>query len=229
MPTRPWTVLRPSPLTQRARNVWTVDDDIPGLAGVSRRMTIVRRDEGLIFFNAIPVPDETLAAIRALGTPRSLVLPNRYHALDAGSFAEKLSVQTFAPAVALAPLADRVVCRPIAELESDAQVRVISVDGFKTNEVALLHDETLIVGDVITNAPHASGLNGLMMRLVGFTGPAPTLPLPVRLRVGRDLKAVRRLLLELAKTPALTRLIPSHGDVLEHGVPAALEAVAHRL
>ncbi|MBL9038846.1 MAG: hypothetical protein JNG84_10050 [Archangium sp.] len=224
---RAWTPYRPRALTQRDERVWTVDDDIPGITGVTRRMSIVRRSDGsLLFFNAIPVPEETLAAVRSLGTPAALIVPNRYHALDAAPFAEKLGVPAFAPAVAIAPLAERVRCRPISELPADAVVQVVTIDGFSTDEVCLVIGGTLIVGDVVTNAPHGRGLYALMMRFIGFTGPEPRLPPPVRKRVGRDMNVLRRNLRALAQTPGLARLIPSHGDVFEGNVPAALERIA---
>jgi len=56
--------------------VWTVDDDVPGLPGADRRMSIIRRSDGsLVFFNAIPVADETLAQVKALGIAQSVVHP----------------------------------------------------------------------------------------------------------------------------------------------------------
>jgi hypothetical protein len=224
---RPWTVFHPQPLVQRAPNLWTVEDQVPGLAGATRTMTVVRRDDGtLLFFNAIPVPDATLTAIQALGRPTALVVPNALHSLDAGAFTARLALTAYAPALALEALAPRVACRPISELPAGPDVRVFTVEGFKTKEIVLLVRDTLVIADLVTNAPHGHGFNGFMMRLVGFTGPAPRLPWPVRKRVQTDAVAVRALLTQLASLPGVTRLIPSHGPVVEQGVAAALEVVA---
>ena len=227
---RPWTVFHPGPLRERRPGVWTVDDQVPGLRGLDRRMTVVRRDDGsLVFFNAVPVPDETLAQLRALGSPRALVVPNRYHALDAASFAARLGLETFAPRPAVEALADRMTCRPPAQFPAGDDVRLVTVDGFRTEEVVLQARDTLVVGDLFTNVPHAPGVRGWVFRLLGFSGPAPRLPFPVRKRVGRDLKAVAALLERLADDPQLTRLIPSHGGVVEDGARAALRQVAQQL
>ena len=60
-PARPWTVHKPGPIVPFAAKVWLVDDEVPGLKGATRRMTIIRRADGtLVFFNAIPLPDELL-------------------------------------------------------------------------------------------------------------------------------------------------------------------------
>jgi hypothetical protein len=95
--------------------------------------------------------------------------------------------------------------------------------------VVLLTRGCLIVGDLVTSVPHGSGLANLMMRLMGLTGPAPKLPRPVRMRVGRDLAAVRALLNQLADQPGLACLIPSHGVLWETDVPGALRGVAASL
>lgn len=231
MPARPWTVNRPGPLVARADGVWTVDDEVPGLPGAGRRMSVVRRSDGtLLLYNAIPVPEETLSRLRALGAPAQLILPNQFHALDAAAFVEKLGLTAFAPEVALARFAEHgLACRPIGELPTDPALRWLTVEGFRTREVVLLAHGCLMVGDLVTAVPHGRGFVNLMMRLVGFTGPEPKLPRPVRARVARDTEAVRALLNQLADQPGLVRLIPSHGLVWEKGVPAALREVARSL
>lgn len=232
---RPWTVVNPSDPLQLDEGLWGVTDDIPGIKGTNRRMTIVRRADGrLIFFNAIPLKDEQLEKVRSFGTPAELFVPNHFHAMDAHAFATKLGLEVFAPAAGLETLRTKgVEARPHAELPPDADLQVHTVDGFKTGEGVLVvrrpKGASLVVADLVTNAPHAPGFGGLLMRLVGFTGPQPTLPPPVRMRVGRDLKKVKALLESLAATPGLSRLVPSHGDVSEHDVPSALRRVAAKL
>ena len=193
-------------------------------------MTVVKRpDETLLFFNAIPVDDGTLEQLRALGKPTALVIPNQYHSLDAPAFAHRLGLTAYCPAIAVEVLAPRLTCQPITALPADQSMRSFRVDGFRTHEIALVTGKTLIVGDLLTNAPHGKGFVGLMMKLVGFTGPAPKLPMPVRRQVGCDLPAVRALMNELAGLEGLERIIPSHGDVVETHGRDALRAVAQAL
>jgi hypothetical protein len=171
----------------------------------------------------------TLATVRALGAPAQLVVPNQFHALDAAAFVARLQVTAYAPPVAVAALASLLTCRPIDQLPVDEGLRCFTVEGFKTKEVLLLVDGALLVADLVTNAPHGKGLTGLLMRVVGFTGPAPKLPKPVRRRVERDVAAVRALLESLAKQPGLKRIIPSHGDLIEQDAAQALKLVASTL
>jgi hypothetical protein len=232
---RPWTVLNPSALQPVAAGLWCVTDDIPGLKGVNRRMTIVkRRDGGLLFYNAIPLHDAQLRELGSLGKPAQLFLPSHLHAIDAPAFAERLGLATFAPQQGLPVLRERLPSvQASGALPPDEDLTVKTVDGFKTGEGLLLvkrgAETSLLVADLVTNVAHGRGLGGLMMRLVGFTGPRPMLPGPVRLRVGKDLQAVRALLEALARTPGLSRIVTSHGELVTSGAPDALRAVAARL
>lgn len=228
--TRPWTVQKPGPLTQRDERLWTIDDAVPGLRGVNRRMTVMKRLDGsLLFYNAIPVEAATLDQLRALGPPAQLIIPNQFHALDAAAFAHRLGLTAYAPAVAVPVLASRLTCQPISAFPLEASLEVFSVEGFSTREVVLVFGKTLAVADLMTNVPHERSVRGLLMRVLGFTGPTPRLPGPVRKRVGRDLKAVGALMKQLAEVEGLTRIIPSHGDIVEGDAPAVLRAVSATL
>jgi hypothetical protein len=230
---RAWTVLRPSGLEQIDDNLWAIEDDVPGIPGFKRRMVVVRRDDGaIVFFNAIPVPDDTLAAIAKLGKPSYLVVPNAFHTMDAPAFREKLGLEAFGPPKSLAAVQARVPCKPYPEMPADAAVTVETVDGFKTGEGLLVVRSgpraSLVVADLVLNQPHGKGVAGFMGRLFGFTGDQPKLPKPVRLRVLEDKDKVRALLERLAATTGLARLVPSHGLVVADPA-AALRAVAASL
>ena len=227
---RPWTVYRPGPLTQRDEGLWTIDDDIPGIPGGTRRMTVVKRLDGsLLFYNAVPVDEATLAQLRALGTPAQLIVPNRFHAMDAPAFTHRLGLTAYCPDVSVQPLTSLLRCQPISALPLDASVRLFRVDGFSTHEAVVVTGKSLLVADMLTNAPHVPGFAGLLMRLVGFTGPEPKLPKPVRRRIGRDLRAVAGLMNELAAVEGLSRIIPTHGTIIESNGPAVLRAVSQTL
>lgn len=190
-------------------------------------MSIIRRADGtLVFFNAIPLPDEALTQLGRQGKPAALVIPNVFHALDAPAFAHRLGLTAFAPGVAVPELSLRMACRAVTELQLDPGMQLYTVEGFKTKEAALVVGDALLVADLVTNAPHGTGVTGWLMRAVGFTGPSPKLPGPVRRRVGKDLAAVKALLVELADRPGLQRIIPTHGELVASGAPAALREIA---
>jgi len=234
-PPRPWTVLPHGPLTRVDENLHVVEGEVPGIPGLRRTMAIARRaDGGLLFFNAVPVDDPTLAAIRALGTPALLLVPQHLHALDAHAFRERLGLRVYAPGATRALTEARVkVDGAFEDLPPDPTMTVLTVAGFKTGEGLLLVRSggraSLVAADVVVNTPNQPGLAGLAMRLLGLTGDRPRLPPPVRLRVLRDREALRAQLGALALTPGLVRIVPSHGPIVDVDPAAALREIARTL
>lgn len=230
-PPRPWIVTPHDPLVKHDDNVWSVDGQVPGL-NFRRRMAIVKRGDGsLLFYNAIPLDEKTLADVRALGKPGALVIPHHLHMIDAHPFMAKLGIPAYGPRVVIEEIAKRhVTAKPIEELPADASVRAESVTGFKTGEAVLLSTAggrtTLIVADVVLNARKRPGFSGLMMNLMGFTGPTPRLPGPVKMRVLKDRKSVRAQLETWAGLPGMTRIIVSHGEIVDSGAADALRTIA---
>jgi hypothetical protein len=160
-PQRSWEVLKPGPLVPVEDGVWCIEDDISRIPGAKRRMTIVRQEDGgLVFFNAVPVPDAQLEAIRALGKPAQLVVPSHLHMLHAHAFAQKLGVPVFGPPAAIDEARQRVPdAQSYRSFPADPSLELVTVDGFVTGEGALLVKRgerlTLVVGDVLTNQRHA--------------------------------------------------------------------------
>ena len=234
-PPRPWTVPPHGPLERLEENLYAVEGDVPGIPGLRRRMAIVRRaDGGLLFFNAVPVDDGTLSGIRALGTPAMLVVPQPLHMIDAHAFRERLGVRVYAPASTRAAVAERVaVDGAFEDIPPDPSVSVVTVAGFRTGEgMAVVRSGdrvSLVVADVVLNVPHAPGLQGLLMRLLGMTGDRPRLPVPVRLRVLHDRRALRAQLEALSTRPGLARIVTSHGAIVVQDPARVLREIAATL
>src|ERR1700740_1248869 len=94
---RPWTVTPHTPLRKLEDNLWVVESNVPGTP-MKRRMAIIRRSDGaLVFYQAVPVDDATLAEVKALGKPPYLIVPHNQHGMDATAFAEKLSLKIYGP------------------------------------------------------------------------------------------------------------------------------------
>lgn len=70
--------------------------DFPEGTGMDRRMSIIRLADGrLVFHNAVPIDDATLAKLTAWGKPSILIVPMHLHAIDAPAFREKLGLKVF--------------------------------------------------------------------------------------------------------------------------------------
>ncbi len=229
-PARPWIVTPHDPLQKHETNLWTVAGEVPKVRGLNRRMAIIRLSDGrLVFYNAIPLDERALAEVKAWGQPSILIVPEHSHAVDARAFRERLALKAYCPAPERTQVEERVpVDGTLDQLSLGPTVRLEPVEGSKNGEPVLFvvsgERVSLIVCDVLMNLPH----RGLVMRLAGFSGATKVVPL-WRLRAMADKAKVRAHLQRIATTPGLSRLVFSHGDLVEDGASAAVASAAARL
>lgn len=81
---REWTVQPHGQLTRVDDGIWTVEGSIVmPLGRFPRRMTVIElANGGLAVWSAIPLSDDQMARIEALGPVRFLIVPNQAHRLD---------------------------------------------------------------------------------------------------------------------------------------------------
>lgn len=229
---RPWTVTRHDPIEKLEDNLWAVNGDVPG-APFRRRMSIVRRSDGtLLFFNAVPMDDTTLAEVTAWGKPAILVVPHDQHMIDARAFAEKLGVKVYGPKECDTKARQKAdMAGTLDMISPDSSVEIQTLRGVKSGEPVLIvhHSDgrvSLLFSDVIMNNTKSS--IGFLPRMMGFAGGVKIVPL-FRMMYLKDRPALKDQLQQWAGLPDLTRLVPCHGDVLSAGVPEALRAAASTL
>lgn len=230
-PRRTWTVTKHGALLQHEDNLWSVEGLVPN-APFPRRMCIVRRSDGtLLFFHAIPLEDQALAQVAALGKPAVLVVGHDQHAIDAHPFAERLGLKIYGPKRAEAGLRERCnLAGTLEDLPADPAVSVESLAGTKHGETVVTVTsggrQSVLFSDAIQNTPPEK-LN-FIFRLLGFGG-GPKTVFVFRMLFVKDKAALRAALAKLAALPGLARLIPCHGQVVESGARQALEAAATAL
>lgn len=237
-PPRPYTVTPHGPIERIDDGLWSVESPVPGIPGglFPRRMAIVRLGDGtLLLFNAIPLDDAGLAALRALGRPSILVVPSPLHTLDAQAVRDRYQVRLLCPAGAIDAVRQRTtVDGTLDELPRDPAVRFEPLGGVPSGEglLAITSPDgarvSFLLGDVLLNVPHQPGFWGLVYRLGGFTGGAKCGPIWLK-RAVTDRAALRASLERLATTPALQRLVPSHGPVIERDPGRVLVDVARAI
>src|SRR3974390_2165241 len=127
---RQWTVTRHEPVEKLDDNLWSVRGRVPG-ATFTRRMCIVRRGDGsLLFFHAIPLEEEALAEVQALGRPAILVVGHDQHCIDARPFAQRLGGPGVGPKGRADKIGRRVdLAGTLEDLPPDPAVSVVSVPG----------------------------------------------------------------------------------------------------
>jgi hypothetical protein len=232
---RPWIVSRNDAIEELEENLWAVNGDVPDFprgTGMPRRMSIVRLGDGrLVFHNAVPIDDDTLARVCAFGRPSILIVPNQFHAIDAPAFREKLGVSVFTSSTVLERVHEAIPsARPLEELPLDPALTHLTLAGTRFGEPAFVVQSgaraSLLFCDAFQNSRPGTGFNGFMFKILGFTGDGPRTPPFYKLRALTDGAALKRDLLRLAETPGLVRLVPSHGLIVQENPADVLRKTA---
>jgi hypothetical protein len=235
-PLKTWEVLPHGKLTPIEQNILTVVGDIRMPVGnMKRRMTVVRtHDRQLVVYSAIALDEDEMRTLEEFGVPAFLIVPNDHHRLDARLWKDRYpGMKVIAPQGALEKVA-KVVPVDATDIDfNDPAVRLVVVPGTRAHEVALEvtgpNGTTLVVNDIIGNIRDAAGFGGWLLRIMGFAGDEPHVPMPVRLAMVDDKAALAAQLRQWADMPLLKRIVVSHGETIEHDPSGALRALAAKL
>jgi hypothetical protein len=235
-PLTEWKVLPHGSLTRVEDNILTVEGTIRmPLGDFSRRMTVVRlRDGRLVIFNAIALDEEQMRVLENFGKPAFLIVPNGHHRLDARIWKERYpDIRVVTPAGARAKVEETVSVDSTHADFDDPAVTFVTVPGTGDNEAALevagSNGSTLILNDMVGNLRKTSGMGGWLLRLMGFSGDEPHIPLPVKMAMLKDKGAFAAQLRRWAELPSLKRIVVSHGVTIDQNAPATLRKLAASL
>lgn len=232
-----WTVLPHEPWVKHEDNLWTLNGTLPG-GGLERRMTVVRLADGrLIIHSAVAMDDACRAEMEAWGTPAFLIVPNRFHRLDARIFKDRWPQLTVIAPPAAKPHVETVV--PVDGglelLPTDPAFSGELIDGTAGQEAVYTvrsgaagpagERATLIFNDALFNLGRGKGFGGFVTRLVG-SAPGTRVTRIARLFLFKDIKAGGAHYARLADTPGLVRIIVSHGRIIEENPAEVLRQVA---
>ena len=224
------------PIVELSENLWTVEADLARVP-IRRRMCAVKLSSGdLVIHSAIVLSDDGMAALEAWGRPAYLVVPNGYHRMDAPKYKER-----YPDMVVVCPPETRDRVEKVVNVDGgfdripdDPALAVTRIEGGKIGEAALLVTSqdgvTAIFCDAVFNVsePTRKGPAGWMLKLLGSTG-GPKVTRIAKLAVVADRVTFAASLRAIAATPDLVRVVPGHGDVIDHDAPAVLASVADRL
>jgi len=200
-------------LVRHDTDLWSTEYELAwqgGLVPIPVRMTVIRlRGGALVLHSPAPLSAELRGELDALGPVRFVVVPAAH-----GRFAAQA-----ARAYPTAETLEDPGARWAGELDSQL------VHGFRLSEVVLFHrpSRTLVITDLCFNiqrSPYRRSraffrANGMWQRF----GPSRI----IRALAVSDRAALRRSLEQLLAWD-FERIVPGHGDVVEHGGPAALRA-----
>ena len=220
-----------------------IDDGILTVAGeiamplgnFPRRMTVVRlTGERTAIWSAMALDEAGMARIEALGRPSFLIIPNRFHRMDARIWKARYpEIVVMTPPGARAKVAEIVPVDATSDVLDDPAVQFVVVPGTGGGEAALVIRRaggiTIATNDVIGNVRHPHGLGArIMVRLMSFGLSKPQIPRSVKLGLIKDRPALAAQFRDWADMDALRRIIVSHGDPIDDPRPV-LSALADGL
>ncbi|MDH5491569.1 MAG: hypothetical protein OEY14_06405 [Myxococcales bacterium] len=229
-----WKVLPNQGIERWEENLWRVRGALPDMA-LERQMLVARTQDGrLVIHNGIALEEEAMAELEAFGEPSVLIVPNRFHRLDAPRFKARYpNLKVYTPAGARRAVQTRVpVDGTYDELPELPGVQLEHLRGVRKAEgVMRVESEagvTLILNDCLFNQPHLPGLFGAIYRLLGQSG-APKVTAIARLFLVQNKAEYADHLRELAEIPGLIRVVPAHIDPILEDPAGTLRGVADAL
>ncbi len=218
-PLTSWTVFEHGPIEELEDNLWRVEGVLPGTP-MKRVMTLARLGDGrVLVYSAIALGEAEMKRIEAWGAPSILVVPNALHKLDARVFKERYpAMKVVAPKGAAGEVAEVVAVDATSLDTGDPDVRWRAAAGTADREAILEvrggRGTTVVVCDLVMNMRKIPGFGGFVMKLMGFTGPAPKVSPATRKALVADRAAVRAELEGLGAIADLRRVIMAHGAML---------------
>ena len=232
-PLTEWKVLPHGRLTAVEDNILTVVGDIPMPVGdLKRRMTVVRlRDRRLVIFSAVALDEDEMRMLEEFGEPAFLIVPNGHHRLDSKIWKDRYpAIRVITPERAREKVEKVVHVDATSADFSDPDVALITVPGTQEHEAALEvrgpTGTTLVLNDVVGNMRTTSGIGGWFLRLMGFAGDKPHVPVPVKMTMIKDKAALARQLRRWADLPSLKRILVAHGAAIEDDPRGTLRELA---
>jgi len=232
-----WIVDPHGPIERVATGLFTVAGEIMmPLGRFPRRMTIAALRRGrLAIWSAIPLRDDAMLALEALGTPAFLIVPGTGHRLDVKAWKHRYpEARVVCPPGARKAVEEVLPVDAVTDILDDPDVRLETVAGVGEREAALLVRRdgqlTLVVNDILANVRHPHGLGAhVMARLLGFGVTRPRMPRIGKRMFVKDTAALASEFRRWAREPELARIIASHGDIIDAAPAAALERAAQDL
>ncbi|HEX4459399.1 MAG TPA: hypothetical protein VIA18_15575 [Polyangia bacterium] len=220
-----WKVLPHEPIEKLSENLWRVVGTIPHIP-MRRVMTVARLGDGrLVIHSAIAMDEPSMRELEAWGTPAFLIVPNRYHRMDAARFKKRYpQLKVLTPPRAQKLVATVVPVDATHEEFSDDRVQLAPLagvgDGEQLLRVRSQDGVTLVLTDCVFNMAKPRSFVSRAITSVLGSAPGPRVTRIFKAAMIKDRDAFRADLERLAATPDLTRLIVAH-DRMATGSAAA--------
>jgi hypothetical protein len=221
------------PLTSVAEGVWAVRGKYamgPGVV-ISRTMTVVRGEDGLVVLNAVRLSDAAQAELDAIGKVKHLVKLSDSHGIDEPFYADRYRPEVWGLPEAKRRGAEKTrTLGPDGPVAGGVVVTYPGVQGWREAAYLVPHGGgTLVTCDAIQNCADTDGasfLGRLLMSLMGFKGGVIVPPMWRKFQKVSGVQ-VRDALAGLSKL-AFANLVTGHGPPVVGGADALVRAAIDR-
>lgn len=224
-----WKVHSHGPIQKLADNLWWVQGSLPGMS-LKRVMVVAKMaDRRLVIHSGIALEERAMKELEAWGTPAFIVVPNRYHRMDAPAYKQRYpATQVVAPRGARKRVEEVVpVDLTYEEFPRDDAVQFETLDGVRDEEGAMLVTSSdgvsVVLNDVVMNMDRKKDLPGYLLTTIMGSAPGPRVSRLSKLVLVKHKPALRAHLERLAAQPGLIRLIVAHEKIASG--PDAAEAL----
>ncbi len=214
-----WKVLPHGPIEHLAENLWRVQGSVPWMT-LERVMTVVRRDDGsLLLHSAIALEDRAMDELEGLGTPAWLVVPGRYHRLDAPKYKARYpKLRVYTPRASRKEVEKLVtVDGTYEDFTPDVAVRLDTFEGTGGLEGAMVvrskDGVTVVTNDIVFHMKKKKDVLGYLFTTLAGSAPGPRVSRLAKLAFVKNQPLLREELERYAALPDLTRLIVAHEDM----------------
>lgn len=201
-----------------------------------RRMTVVLLANGTTaIWSAIPLEETAMKEIEGMGVPGFLVIPGVAHRLDAAAWKARYpAIKVLCPLGAYEEVREAVPIDFTEDPFGDPDVTFEAAPGVGEKEAVLMIRRgerfTLVLNDLLANVRHPHGLGAhVMARLFGFGVRRPQMPRAGRKMFVKDAKALAAAFRRWSELTGLTRIIVSHGEVIQDRPREVLARIATEL
>lgn len=220
-------------ITRVVDNVYLVRGAYPMGPGIriSRTMTIVQGDDGLVILNPIRLTNEGEAELEKFGKVRHLVKLSDSHDRDEGYYANRYKPEVWAmPNAKLGGLTATRTLGPDVPITGAVVVNYPGTGGWKECGLWIPHGGgTLVTCDALQNhcdTAQTSFMGRLMTSLMGFKGGVIVAPMWRKYQKVSG-EAVRRAFNEVT-TKAFANLVTGHGPAVVGGADLVSRAAVDR-
>lgn len=198
---------------------------LPGFVHFPIRMTVLRTARGVVVVSPIEIDDALAAEVDALGPVRAIVAPNALHHLFLDGARRRWPGARLLGAPALRDKRKDLAFDGALD-DIDEEIEVVRIDGAPVvDEHVLLHgpSRTLVVTDLVFNVHRAANVVTWFVFAI-VAGAYRRLGQSRMWRFFTKDRAAAAASLRRVLAWDFDRLVVAHGDVVESGAKAALEA-----